>query len=353
MKTTTWMVAALLLSSTAYAGVDEGSFAPTSFKVPILSIVLQDSTAAIETRIPIYTCTPSATNDCFVDLADSAAISTLFGNLDVDAMPGSFDTLIVSNCAVGANVNPEQLPRLVKGSVVINGTTYYTAAGANPLTTDQSMQGYASVVVPAMARGGGGCSPVSSPLPQRVTVQNGMTVELSAFFSLKNLAKAGLNQPMNGGNIQGACTDRTMSTSVVCTSYGVDLVAYQGTTAPTVESYLVSPDAANPSKASANFLLLIDSAGKLFGGFFRDYFTATSVPFERAPGQPIGWGGGFMFPIVENGIGDGGVPTYVLQSPASNNMCGVKFSAWERQTHTSTIYYCDTMMSGPYLATEQ
>jgi hypothetical protein len=359
MRTLIVTVSCLLLSTQAWAISDAGSFSPTSFKIPIESVVLNNAAGNADTII--YSCAPSGAKDCVVDLADAAAVASLFTNIEADLLPGMTYTKIgFSSCPPnsppGACTNNSAK---VKGTVMINGTAYYTTSGTNPLTTDSSKLDYATIVNPSGTFGAGGA------LPKAITPMNGDMIELNAFFSLRSLAKAAINQPTTGGPLMGACTDRSQSTSLVCTSYGIDLVAYQGAVAPTLEDYLLSPSVSDATQASLDIQLLVDGNGKPFGGFFRDYLTASSVLFFGYSADPtihtIDWGGGaFLFPIADNGVvADAGVDGYLLKTPgSSSDSCGFQFANFELATHTGTLSACLPfgdmgILMDPYLATKQ
>jgi hypothetical protein len=109
--------------------------------------------------------------------------------------------------------------------------------------------------------------------------------------------------------VEGCLQNAALSDSL-CVAYP-DLAVYHGTTAPTLEQYLLTPDTADlgGTKASGELLLLVDSSGAPFGGFTRDV------------------------------LGDGSPPG-----------CSAKFAAFERQTHDGTMLFCETNTDSAYRA---
>jgi hypothetical protein len=269
--------ACLCVASTAFAAPGESSFTPTSLLVPLASVrLLGPGNGGAD----LYTCANNGSGDpnaaldlddagvpvmpedsCLVDMADNAALAALF-NHTIDIHPGTYDTVNVSLCvAPGAT----GYASYVKGSVELNGTTYYTASGTQVLTTHAEQQGYVRVEYAGCASG--------VPLPAPVTVADGDEVSINAFFTLKNIAWAQLS-----GNGPGGCTLNAANTLKVCTSYPIP-VTYVGATSPALNTLYVTEDQLDLSgaKAGGQMLLLRDTAGHVFGGFSRRLYSESSV----------------------------------------------------------------------------
>jgi hypothetical protein len=222
----------------------------------------------------LYTCPHSGETDlddagapvmpedaCLVDMADNNALASLFAHT-IDIHPGTYDTVLVSLCAANGATGYSSY---VKGSVELNGTTYYTASGTQVLTTNAAQQGYVRVEYAGCASG--------VPLPEPVTVADGDEVNINAFFTLKNIAWAQLS-----GNGPGGCTLNAENTLKVCTSYPIP-VTYVGATSPKLETLYVTEDQLDltAAKAGGQMLLLLDQANHVFGGFSRRLYSASSV----------------------------------------------------------------------------
>jgi hypothetical protein len=264
------------VSTTAFAATGESSFTPASLLVPLQSVVLLGPNNA---NAELYRCgstgagaganldlddagLPSMPEDaCLVDMADNAALAALFDHA-IDVKPGTYDQVLVSLC-VGTTATG--YASFVKGSVELNGTTYYTASGTQVLTTHASHQGYVRVEYAGCASG--------MPLPAPVTVEDGDEIQINAFFTLQNIAWAQLS-----GNGPGGCTRNAANTLQVCTSYPIP-VAYIGTTSPALSILYVTENQSDLSAAQAGgqMLLLRDPAGDVFGGFSRRLYSASSV----------------------------------------------------------------------------
>jgi hypothetical protein len=204
---------------------------------------------------------------------------------------------------------------------MLGGTTYYTTAGADPLTTSSTSLDY--VTVPFS-----GCR-YSYPLPAPLTINDGDSIDVSAFFSLDNIAWGTLT----GAALPSGCVLNGGHTDSACLAYP-DIVPYVGTTSATLETYLVTEDQTDllAAKAGGQVLLVADAVGTLLGGFTRRFYSATSVSASTNYDTPLQ-------KIVDDGLVDGGLHAYLLQNfggtPPGPTFY-VKFPAFERTTHNGT-----------------
>jgi hypothetical protein len=269
--------ACLCVASTAFAAPGESSFTPTSLLVPLAAVRLlgpgnggadlyncanagsADPNAALDlddAGVPVM-----PDDSCLVDMADNTALAALFTHA-IDIPPGTYDQVLVSLCTGNGATG---YASYVKGSVELNGITYYTASGTQVLTTHAEHQGYVRVEYAGCASG--------VPLPAPVTVADGDDVSINAFFTLKNIAWAQLS-----GNGPGGCTLNDANTLKVCTSYPIP-VTYVGAASPTLDTLYITEDQSDlpAAKAGGQMLLLRDPAGHVFGGFSRRLYSSASV----------------------------------------------------------------------------
>ena len=261
--------------SNARAAEGENSFTPTSFVMPIYSIMLANG---LTTNIPLYTCTPGssslvapgadagtdagagASTDCLVDMADATALESLFSH-PAAIPPGTYDSIVVMTCQSNSAFVAK-----VKGSVELEGTTYYTTSGAPVLSSDEADLGYASINY-------SGCGNTVR-LPHPVTIAAGDAITVSAFFTLQNLSWVlGNYSPGLGG-----CAEAPAHAFNVCSGLPV-LVAYIGTVAPTLESYYITEDPNDLQAAqAAGQVMILSSGGEPFSGFLRRVYSHDSNP---------------------------------------------------------------------------
>jgi hypothetical protein len=298
------VLVALAFPATARADQGESSFTPSSVLAPIRGIYLRSSADPNKHGI-VYEC-PSQDEKCAVDLADQAALDALLAA--PAAVPvGTYDTIDI-NCV-------PTIPLRVKGEVdlgpvqrspidpVIPGAHYHTSA-TETLSSGPGAAEYTDMepfVVPER------CLP-EVHLETPIEVRAGETLELSALFTLRDLAFAAMP---GGPHLSDRCSRG--SGGEVC--LGFPLLAIQPADRPvTIETYLVSeiigdvpPDATiewHRARAGGQVLLLVGQDGEPFGGFFRNYFSQTST-------RPNGQYGGRIRTITKNppdGATDAGPP---------------------------------------------
>jgi hypothetical protein len=252
---------ALLPGGAARAADGESSFTPTRLIMPIYSVML---VRGLTTNVPLYTCTPGASgdasaNDCLVDMADEAALANLFSQA-VDIPAGSYDGIVVMSCAAGDNAFQAH----VQGSVELEGSTYYTAAGVPAISTNPADLGYASINY-------AGCGN-SIPLPRLLTVSAGDEITVSAFFTLENVSWVLTNSSPG----LGGCAVAPGGSSNVCSGLPI-LVAYLGDVAPTLDWYSITEDPNDLlATKAAGQVMLLSSGGEPFSGFLRRVYSHDS-----------------------------------------------------------------------------
>ncbi len=263
---------AVLPLATASAAEGESSFTPTSFIMPIYSIMLA---RGLTTNVPLYTCTPGvapaassgdagpadagAARDCLVDMADSAALASLF-SVPADIPPGTYDSIVVMTCQ-----SSSAFVAKLEGSVELEGVTHYTTAGIPVLSTDPADQGYTSINY----SGCGNTVQLSPP----VTIAAGDSITVSAFFTLQNLSWVlGNSSPGLGG-----CATAPAGGSNVCSGLPV-LVGYVGAAAPSLDAFYITEDPNDLlATQAAGQVLLLSNGGEPFSGFLRRVYSHDST----------------------------------------------------------------------------
>jgi hypothetical protein len=362
---TTIIMCTLALTSPVLANDGESSFTPTSLYVPVRFVRLASSTSNLSSQL--YRCpsepdprippgagsggsTGSAGRqgtvasdsdagtdpevlggDCLVDMADNAALAALFSSA-VDIEPGTYDQIVIDNCRAGT----QGYSSFVKGQISLSGQTWYTTSGGDTLlTTARADNRHVQVDY-------SGCGSLIK-LPGPVTLAANDAVNISAFFSLRNIAWATLTS--NGP--PGGCTFDTHGHNV-CTGYPIP-IAYLGAESPTLDTYYVTEDQSDlaADKSSGQLLLLRTSAGIAFGGFSRRLYSAHSVtpsvnydtPIKTLMRNPDG-----ITYLIENwGGGSAGVMVDYY----------VHFPAFELRTHNGTMTRSDGVTTVNYRAVLQ
>lgn len=344
-------VLVLLASPAAWAAANQASFTPLSYLMPVRQISLNGPSAvSVLYTCPLYADAglPNAdrdagpVDDCLVDMADNTALAALFSGM-LDVAPGTYDSVNIDTC-----LNEGAFVVKVKGTMVLNGTTYYTTSTAATISTNAAELDYATTVVGACGGGpgGGGGNKLAAP----VTINDGDSVALSAFFTLENIAYTDyFASPPLGAS---GCVETSGAGNAVCTGLP-QLVSYLGTATPTLDTYFITEDLSDLSaaKASGQLLLFRDAAGVPFGGASRPLFSATSVPPTGDYSTPI-------YSITAAALVDGGVPSYAIQTygGGGSGAYDLLFPAFELQTHTGqylTYVNSTAPTSVPYLAVQQ
>ena len=338
------IVFAVTCTAPALAATGESSFTPTSIRVTLSRVSLVDSKAG--RQADVYSCGTSVDGgvsddggaaDCVVDIADDAALQRLFDGGGVPVPLGTYDQVSIDNCSDGASGYVAE----VKGSVVLAGTTYYTAGNTKVLSANPADADYVTLAYD-------GCG-TRYDLSQPLDLKAGDSVDVSAFFSIKDVAYALLA----GSNLPSGCAqvDPNAASPSVCMGYP-SIVPYVGSVAPSVETYFITEDLNDTSaaKAGGQLLLLVDGAANILGGFCRQLFSETSVPPSVSYVTALA-------SFVENAV-DGGPETWTLQSFGGVQFgmpvdYYVKFPAFERMTHTGALIKPDKVTMVPYRAVRQ
>jgi hypothetical protein len=331
----------------AEAAPGESSFTPTSFVMPIYSIMLA---RGLTVNVPLYSCrtSPAATSgsdvtlpaegdagttDCLVDMADDAALTQLFRE-PADIPPGTYDSIVVMTCE-----NSSAFDAQLKGSVVLEDVTYYTTAVAPFSSTNPADHGYTSINY----AGCGNTVKLSPPL----VVEEGDSITVSAFFTLQNLAWVlGNFSPGLGG-----CAAAPGGGSSVCSGLPV-LVGYIGAAAPSLDAFYITEDPNDLLGAqAAGQVLLLSAGGEPFSGFLRRVYshdsTTPSVSYdvplrEITKNADVPLDGGAPLDASASTL-DGGTATtydvYAIGDPAEDpTRYRVRFPRFELQSHTGTFF---------------
>jgi len=304
-----WTIIFVLLfglqSSHILAGTNEGSFTPDSILTPIREVRLTNANSSADTAI--YECAADNETDCLVDVTDNTALQDLVSTVEIDT--GDYNQIRVGNCKDEGGYSAK-----VRGTVVLGGTTYYTASGSNPLSTNIGDLDYVTVSFT-------GCSSEYN-LPHTVSVTSETALRIMMFLAVENIAWARLGS----ATIPSGCKENAGQTQSVCMAYP-DVVAYVGETTPTLEVYHVCEGggcAANTS--GAQVLLLFDNNNNILGGFTRRLFSQTSVAASFAFDTPL------------KSSADNGDSTYTIENFGSTAVGPgyVKFDDFRRSNHQST-----------------
>jgi hypothetical protein len=268
---------ALSASVPALAAEGESSFTPTSFVMPVFNVMLSHG---LTVNVPLYTCAADAArlpppsgdagpvpvpgelgnDDCLVDMADQSALDALFA-APADIPPGTYDSVVVGTCRESG-----AFAARVKGSVELEGQTYYTTSTSSVLSTEPGDQGY-SIINYA------GCG-MTVPLATPITVTAGQAVTVSAFFTLQNLSWVLDNYSPGLG---GCAPIATAHEQNVCSGLPV-LVGYVGEAAPVLDAYYITEDPNDLlATQAAGQVMLLSSGGEPFSGFLRRVYSHDSV----------------------------------------------------------------------------
>jgi hypothetical protein len=368
----------VLAPAVAHGAPGENSFTPTSFVMPIYSILL---THGLTVNVPLYTCTPGTPappppssdagpgdagpgsadagglRDCLVDMADATALHNLFA-APADIPAGTYDSIVVMSCLPTAPGVQGNFDAQVKGSVDLEGETYYTSAGDPVISTNPADLGYATINY----AGCGGSVSLATP----VTVHTGDTVTISAFFTLQNLSWV-LDNLSPG---LGGCAVAPAHAHSVCSGLPV-LVGYVGAAAPTLESYFITEDPEDLSATTAaGQVMLLTSGGEPFSGFLRRVYSHDSqlnphvsydVPLRLITPNPL------ALVDTDAGLGDAGPDAAASDAgtPASYdiysfgdhlenpNTYRVRFPQFRLGDHDGTLSTDDGAHEYPYRAVKR
>lgn len=293
--------------SQADANPGESSFTPASIRMPIRELGLISSATAM--RKPLYICAANTESGCMVDVADVASLSALVpANLSVPA--AVYDQAYISTCISEGSYHAQ-----VKGSVSLGGTRYYTAAGANPLTSIALMSDYTTVSF-------NGCKRIYQ-LPQALDLTAPIvgTVNISLFSWTEDMAWARLGT----APIQSGCLNAADGSQSVCLAYP-DVVPAVGSAIPSVEKYFIL-DGMNPPVLAGQLLLVTDSSMNILAGFARRYYDESIQQ---------GMNGGFDTPIKKFSTNADGSIYLENYGNTAVDTGYLRFDSFLRKSHAGT-----------------
>ncbi len=248
-----WFIINLIILKSIFAAQ---SFTPISIRVPLRGVFISNDNNMNTSGF--RDCTPSANDDCMIDVVDPKKLQEAF-NVTSSIKPGTYKYLTVQTCKMEGTYQAK-----VKGIVTLNNVTYYTSSGDDPLSTNESDLDYVTLTYSGCQR--------NYDLPQEVTVSNGGTLDVSLFIPVKNIAWADL-----GPNpIPSGCKHNQANTMSVCMAYP-DVTPYVGDITPRLESYSIYNPMNAPDTASGNILLMFDYNDQIIGGTTRRLYLPTSL----------------------------------------------------------------------------
>jgi hypothetical protein len=260
---------------------------------------------------------------CYVDMADDTALAALFAH-PASVPSGTYNAIVVNNCEHEGSFIAK-----LKGTVSLDGTTYYTTSaggGRSALSTSRADYDYTSIQY-------SGCSGALR-LAESVTVHDGDSITVSAFFTLRDVAWVLTNfSPGLGG-----CADGPAHANNVCSGLP-ELVSYVGASAPTLDTFLVTEDPSDLSAAKAGGeVLLLSQAGVPFSGFLRRFYSPTSRVPSVSYDVPLR-------SVAPSGSSNSGNPTYAVTAYGDPAQDPTKFRAqwpaFEMATHDGTLRTAD------------
>ncbi len=248
------------VSGIAQADVGQSSFTPAAFLIPIRRILIADQLGKPSLlNSTLYECKASQLDDCLVDVIDNNALARLASGT-VKMSPGQYNGVSISNC----NDNEGGYTAYVKGSVVLSGTTYFTTANGQVLSTQASDLGF----VPLRFTG---CQ-YDILFPSPLVLAEKQVAKLNLFLSAKDLSWASLGPAA----IPEGCTGNLGGTASVCAALAL-VTAPLGEVSPQLRTFHIYQVAGHPETAGGQILVLMDSQGNVLGGYTRRLFSETSL----------------------------------------------------------------------------
>jgi hypothetical protein len=282
------------------------NFTPDSLIMPVTEIKLEQDDMSYGGSL--YDCK----QNCEIDVMDAAALERAFSaaaTMPAYVQPGTFSTLAINTCHQGSN-NKWQLK--VRGSVLIDGVSWVTQAGAEPLTTAVEKKDY--VTYESM-----GCV-VRYRFYDKVSIAAGQKARVNLLLSPENTQYAiagkvlGLPPVCVFGELNTFCPGQPTATP------------YVGAVTPTVEKYYITDSLADVTGTTARGILLVmfDQAGHEFGG--------TTQPFVGSTGFTF-----FNYAFLATGLAwsENADGTYHAKAQS------VDFPSFQRGAHTGTLKWLD------------
>lgn len=308
------------------ADEDTRSFTPVSYSIPIKSIYTStQASAAIGTASgsgeSLYTCASDDESECSLDLLDATALAAKLGS--AVAIPvGTYKSIGYSfacgTVPTGVNSNGQGIHVAVKGTVAIAGTTYYTSAGAEVLTTDETLYAPAKLAM-------GGCGGKVYNLDADLVIEEGKTYKASLLLSADSIAWASVSG--GAANPAGCVYSGTPEAAAngICTNLPA-IIPVLGEFKSKTETYVVS-EASYCGNALMTFVLNAESDEAL--GVFLSRYYADGLP--PSPGSC--WDAGVDL-FQKNADGSF---TIGADTTAPTNSPRVKFDAFTRSAHSGVL----------------
>ena len=261
---------AAAFATNLFASAGNLSFNPTSYKMWIASIVLQNDSGLSN---EFYTCNSSAA-DCEIDLASTTSIQAFESKLGTKSITEGTYNKVWINCTPDMAAKNGYIK--IKGSAKLaSGTTWYTADapanGGSPWIADATKNGETKISM-------GSCgSTYYLPTPLVVSKDKPVTVTLLS----NTYMTAYYNATTSGG--LGGCVTSGNGQPGLCMVYP-SVFAYFGETSPTVEMYSIATHTADASAklvtdSTAIVKMIFDASGGYFFSSFGAYYgSETSVP---------------------------------------------------------------------------
>ena len=248
-----------------FGGAMEQSFTPTEVDVWIDRIVLStDMTQSGEPAgeyMTLYQC--DQPEDCFIRVTDSNALSVF--STSQSAKAGQYRYMMVDTCSQ----DNQSFQAKLKGSVLLDGTSYYTHESEGLLEQTGSIS--PQMVTVSFAR----CE-YYYELQSDVDVTDSVILPVTVWMDFKDLAWArkGATLIEDGCFEGGLGSDATIFT--VCMGMP-HFIPIQSSSIPTVERYWVYKKGQDVPSAGGKLTVFKGEDGDILGGFSSRYYSETSV----------------------------------------------------------------------------
>jgi hypothetical protein len=236
----------LLAASDPYATWDVVSFTPVSVILPIITIAFNGNANGT-----IYNCPANTDAGCLVDIADQSQLDKIASSASVQA--GTYTSVNVFTGVDGGNGYPVKF----KGTFTTSGTTYYTAAGDVPITTDASKYDYVDVTITSGTN--------HFDLPNPIVVAAGQTDDTTLYVPIEDMAAGGIGTMTQGGAKYSGLDPGSVSTEI---GYPVVVPALTAAS-PKIETYILQETGTN---LYGLLQLVVDGDGNVLGGITRQAY---------------------------------------------------------------------------------
>jgi hypothetical protein len=272
----------------------------------------------------VYQCPGKTAKDCLVDFADKTAVANMIKEpIAVTYKEGSdprivrFEVIVDPACDNGGSQSKFDV--MVKGTISVGGTTYYTTSSDSTtyLSTDQSKYSEVGVSMSTCMMNWYLPSPVpvGGQVDENGTASGSVTVSL--FVTVKDAAWA---NPASINDNPPCVSKANGAGSFVCASMAVPY-PYVGTANPTVESYKIT-EASNGNLAVVHLAM---SGSEALGAFTRPYFDGTAM------GSSSCKAGSWLKSLAKNSDG-----SFKFTIDMGNNQTFDLFDAFKMANHSGT-----------------